>query len=180
MDGGMVGWLRYDLVLFMEYIMGLRDKIKRRLPIVGARKAPPAPAATPQPRPPAADFTPQWEEPSSPRGDQPVAAFLADFVANNKVVLFMKGSPDAPKCGFSANAAGILSSYGRPLAHFDVFLDPEVRSGVKEFSQWPTLPQIYVGGEFLGGSDILSQMHQSGELREEIEGAFAATGEGSE
>ena len=64
-------------------------------------------------------------------------------------------------------------SYGKPLTHFDVFLDPGVRAGIKEFSQWPTLPQVYVGGEFLGGSDILSQMHQSGELRQEIDQAFA-------
>lgn len=153
--------------------MGLRDKIKRRLPIVGSRRPEPAPAAAPRPRAPEADFAPQWEEPASPRGDQPVDEFLKEFTANNKIVLFMKGSPDAPKCGFSANAAGILTSYGQPLAHFDVFLDPEVRAGIKEFSQWPTLPQIYVGGEFLGGSDILSQMHQSGELREEIAKALA-------
>ena len=153
--------------------MGLRDKIKRRLPIVGSRRATPAPSATPRPRPPSADFAPQWEEPASPRGEQPVSEFLQEFTTKNQIVLFMKGSPGAPKCGFSANAAGILSTYGKPLAHFDVFLDPDVRSGVKEFSQWPTIPQVYVGGEFLGGSDILSQMHESGELREEIEKAFA-------
>jgi monothiol glutaredoxin len=153
--------------------MGLRDKIKRRLPIIGGQRTPPPTAAAPRPRPPAADFKPEWEEPTSPRGDKPVAEFLQEFTAGNKIVLFMKGSPDAPKCGFSANAAGILMSYGKPLTHFDVFLDPGVRAGIKEFSQWPTLPQVYVGGEFLGGSDILSQMHQSGELRQEIDQAFA-------
>lgn len=153
--------------------MGIRDKIKRRLPIIGTRKSPPPPAAAPRPRPPAQDFAPQWEEPASPRGDQSVDEFLKAFTTNNKIAIFMKGSPDAPKCGFSANASGILATYGKPYAHFDVFLDPEVRSGIKEFSEWPTLPQIYVGGEFLGGSDILAQMHQSGELRQEIEQAFA-------
>ncbi len=158
--------------------MGLRDKIKRRLPIIGGRSVPPPSAAAPRPRPPAADFTPEWEEPASPRGEQPVAEFLKEFTTTNKIAIFMKGSPDAPKCGFSANAAGILATYGKPMAHFDVFLDPEVRSGIKEFSQWPTLPQIYVGGEFLGGSDILAQMHQSGELREEIERAFSEQADG--
>jgi monothiol glutaredoxin len=153
--------------------MGLRDKIKRRLPIVGSRRPEPAPSAAPRPRAPEANFKPEWEEPSSPRGDKAVDEFLKEFTANNKIVLFMKGSPKEPKCGFSASAAGILTSYGLPLAHFDVFLDPEVRSGIKEYSQWPTLPQVYVGGEFLGGSDILSQMHQSGELKEEIDKAFA-------
>jgi monothiol glutaredoxin len=152
--------------------MGIRDKIKRRLPIIGGQRTPPPSAAAPRPRPPAANFKPEWEEPVSPRGDKPVAEFLKEFTTENKIVLFMKGSPSAPKCGFSASAAGILTSYGKPLAHFDVFLDPGVRSGIKEFSQWPTLPQVYVGGEFLGGSDILSQMHQSGELRQEIDQAF--------
>ena len=74
-------------------------------------------------------------------------------------------------CGFSANAAGILQSYGGDLFHVDVIADPDVRQGVKEYSNWPTLPQIYVGGEFLGGSDILMQMHQAGELGEIIEKA---------
>ena len=74
-------------------------------------------------------------------------------------------------CGFSANAAGILQSYGGSFFHVDVIADPEVRQGIKDYSNWPTLPQIYVGGEFLGGSDILMQMHQAGELAELIEQA---------
>ena len=90
----------------------------------------------------------------------------------NGVVLFMKGSPTSPMCGFSANAAGILSSYDHPLTHFDVLSDPEIRTEVKEYSQWPTLPQIYVNGEFLGGSDILRQMHESGELKECLDEPF--------
>lgn len=158
--------------------MGIISKIKKRLPIIGrsarADIQPGKPPARPQARPaPTPSFASEWEEPESPRGDTPVAEFLSAFTTDNKIVLFMKGSPDSPKCGFSANAAGILRSYGKPLAHFDVFLDPEVRQGVKEFSQWPTLPQVYINGEFIGGSDILMQMHNSGELREEIEAAFA-------
>ncbi|MCK6506673.1 Grx4 family monothiol glutaredoxin [Myxococcota bacterium] len=86
----------------------------------------------------------------------------------------MKGTPAMPMCGFSANAAGILRTYGVEMAAFDVLSDPEVREGVKQFSQWPTLPQIYVGGEFVGGADILMQMHQSGELKEMIQQAVAA------
>lgn len=158
--------------------MGIISKIKKRLPIIGrsarADIQPDKPAARPQARPaPTPDFASEWEEPKSPRGEQPVQEYLDALVKDNKIVLFMKGSPQSPKCGFSANAAGILSGYGKPFAHFDVFLDPEVRQGVKDFSQWPTLPQIYINGEFIGGSDILMQMHNSGELREEIEAAFS-------
>ena len=86
----------------------------------------------------------------------------------------MKGSPNAPQCGFSANASGILNTYGVEFRHVDVIADPAVRQGIKEFSNWPTIPQIYVGGEFLGGSDILMQMHQAGELGEVIEAAVKA------
>lgn len=159
--------------------MGIMKKIKKRLPIVGRSQSaniPPAKprAPTPAPAPSTPSFMSDWEEPKSPRGDRPVAEYLTELIAENPVVIFMKGSPQSPQCGFSANASGILAGYGKPFAHFDVFLDPEVRQGIKEFSQWPTLPQIYVGGEFMGGSDILMQMHQSGELREEIEKAFAS------
>lgn len=78
-------------------------------------------------------------------------------------------------CGFSANAAGILASYGKPYEHFDVISDFDVREGVKDYSQWPTLPQIYIGGEFIGGSDILSDMHQNGQLQQEFENAYSET-----
>ena len=82
-----------------------------------------------------------------------------------------------PQCGFSANAVAILSGYGQAIKHVDVISDPAVRQGVKEFSNWPTIPQIYVGGEFLGGSDILAQMHQSGELGEVISAAVSGASE---
>jgi monothiol glutaredoxin len=104
-----------------------------------------------------------------------VQEYLADLTSNNKIVLFMKGSPSNPQCGFSARASAILQSYGHSFEHFDVFVDPEVRQGVKEFSDWPTLPQVYVGGEFLGGSDIVQQMHDNGELREAIDAAMSET-----
>jgi monothiol glutaredoxin len=149
--------------------MGLVDRIKKRLPIVGGG---PAAAA---PRPPAgpARYS-EEEDPPSSRGPRPVAEFIDELVKGNPIVIFMKGSPQSPMCGFSANASAILLSYGKPLAHFDVLSDPEVRQAIKDYSNWPTLPQIYVGGEFLGGNDIVVQMHQSGELREAIQAATGA------
>jgi len=103
--------------------------------------------------------------------------FIAGVVKDNPIVLFMKGSPSMPQCGFSANAVAILGGHGHAIKHVDVLSDPEVRQGIKEFSNWPTIPQIYVGGEFLGGSDILAQMQQSGELADIIKDAVAAAGE---
>jgi len=145
--------------------MGIRKKIKKRLPIFG-RKSP----VSTSPSEPNRSSPPSWmepePEPQSPRGDVPVQEFLEKVIAENKVVLFMKGSPAQPQCGFSANAAGILASYGQPFKHVDVIIDFDVREGIKDFSQWPTLPQIYIDGEFVGGSDILSEMHQDGSLAE--------------
>lgn len=159
--------------------MSILSRIKRKLPVVGGSAPPPstppvASAAGPRPEPAAPTWSPPEESESSMRAGRPVPEFLADFVKSKPVVLFMKGSPNNPMCGFSANAAGILRNYNVELASFDVLSDPAVRDGVKQFSQWPTIPQVYVGGEFIGGSDILMQMHQSGELREMIEQAKAA------
>ena len=158
--------------------MGIRSSIKKRLPIFGSAAGQPvspggsaAASAGSQ-----AAAQPTWDEDEvadTPRADVPVEQFIDELVKGNKIVIFMKGNPAQPMCGFSANAIGILTSYGRPLTHFDILSDPEVRQAVKEYSQWPTLPQIYVGGEFLGGSDILIQMHQSGELKQAIDEAFA-------
>jgi monothiol glutaredoxin len=85
-------------------------------------------------------------------------------------VLFMKGSPTAPQCGFSASAAGILQGYGKPFAHVNVLADPDIREGVKSYTNWPTIPQVFIKGEFVGGADILRQLHDSGELKTMIEG----------
>ena len=82
----------------------------------------------------------------------------------NRVVLFMKGDPRMPQCGFSAKAAGILNGLGIPYAHVDVLSDPEIREGIKAYGDWPTIPQLYVDGELVGGSDIVVQMANSGEL----------------
>ena len=89
---------------------------------------------------------------------------IEQILATHPVVRFMKGSPKAPQCGFSAKAVGILDGLVPGYAHFDVLMDPEIREGIKEFGNWPTIPQLYVGGELLGGSDIIGQMHDSGEL----------------
>ena len=146
--------------------MGLVDRIKRRLPIFGQ----PDPQAVPaRPRPTfAAEPEREPEEEKSARGSKPVGAFIEQFVKDNQVVLFMKGSPQSPQCGFSAAAAGILAGYGKPIAHVNVLADPEVREGVKQITSWPTIPQIFIGGEFVGGSDILKAMHESGELKEKF------------
>jgi monothiol glutaredoxin len=85
-------------------------------------------------------------------------------VSSNDVMLFMKGTPVFPQCGFSAAAVGILSKLGVKFKAIDVLKDPEIRQGIKEFSNWPTIPQLYVKGEFVGGSDILREMYEADEL----------------
>eukprot|EP00521_Asterionellopsis_glacialis_P005623 CAMPEP_0195270438 /NCGR_PEP_ID=MMETSP0706-20130129/14355_1 /TAXON_ID=33640 /ORGANISM="Asterionellopsis glacialis, Strain CCMP134" /LENGTH=177 /DNA_ID=CAMNT_0040325719 /DNA_START=27 /DNA_END=560 /DNA_ORIENTATION=- len=94
---------------------------------------------------------------------------IQSLVDENPVMLFMKGSKLFPQCGFSNTACQILMSYGIEFETADVLADNAIRSGVKEFSQWPTIPQLYVGGEFIGGSDIMIELYQSGELGEMIE-----------
>ena len=87
-------------------------------------------------------------------------------VTENKVVLYMKGTPEAPQCGFSASAVQILEACGADeVATVDVLADPDIRQGIKQFSNWPTIPQLYVGGEFIGGADIMREMYQNGELQ---------------
>ena len=89
-------------------------------------------------------------------------------VSGNKVVLYMKGSPDFPQCGFSARAVQVLRACGvedTELFTVDVLQEPEIRQGIKDFANWPTIPQLYVNGEFVGGSDIVTEMYQSGELQ---------------
>ncbi|MCB1948635.1 Grx4 family monothiol glutaredoxin [Nitrosomonas sp.] len=91
-------------------------------------------------------------------------------VKNHPVVLYMKGTPEQPQCGFSANAVNILNACGvKNLFTVDVLQDPEIRQGIKDYSDWPTIPQLYVNGEFIGGSDILTEMYQNGELKKLFE-----------
>ena len=92
---------------------------------------------------------------------------IDQMVKNNRVMLFMKGSAQFPMCGFSGRAVQILKACGvSDLATFNVLEDEDVRQGIKEYANWPTIPQLYVGGEFVGGSDIMMEMYQSGELQQ--------------
>ncbi|MGN6850059.1 MAG: Grx4 family monothiol glutaredoxin [Sphingomicrobium sp.] len=93
---------------------------------------------------------------------------IADLVRKNDVVLFMKGTALFPQCGFSSRAVAILDHLGATYETIDVLQDPEIRSGIKEYSNWPTIPQLYVRGEFVGGSDIMMEMFESGELQQLI------------
>jgi len=91
---------------------------------------------------------------------------IKEQVTQNRVVLYMKGTPDFPQCGFSANVVNMLRSCGvNKFSSVNVLEDPEVRQGIKEYANWPTIPQLYVNGEFVGGSDIVTEMYKSGELQ---------------
>ncbi|MBP7452976.1 MAG: Grx4 family monothiol glutaredoxin [Ottowia sp.] len=99
---------------------------------------------------------------------------IDDLVKNNEVVLFMKGNASFPMCGFSGRAVQILKASGvdpRSLATVNVLEDEAIRQGIKDYSQWPTIPQLYVKGEFVGGSDIMMEMYESGELQQLIGGS---------
>lgn len=91
---------------------------------------------------------------------------IEQIVRNNEVVLFMKGTALFPQCGFSSRAVAILDHVGVPFETVDVLQDQEIRQGIKEYSDWPTIPQLYVKGEFVGGSDIMMEMFQNGELQQ--------------
>jgi monothiol glutaredoxin len=91
---------------------------------------------------------------------------ISDIVKSNDIVLFMKGTPLFPQCGFSSRAIAILDRLGSKYETVDVLQDTEIRQGIKEYSNWPTVPQLYVKGEFVGGSDIMMEMFESGELQE--------------
>lgn len=100
-----------------------------------------------------------------------VQAQIESDIKTNDVVLFMKGTPQRPQCGFSSQVVQILDYLGVQYKSVDVLADPAIRQGVKDFSNWPTVPQLYVKGEFLGGCDIVREMFQAGELKTHLEGA---------
>jgi monothiol glutaredoxin len=95
---------------------------------------------------------------------------LKDIVEGNDVVLFMKGTPDFPQCGFSGLSTQILQQCDVRFASVDVLADNSVREGIKQYSNWPTVPQLYIKGEFIGGSDIIKEMFENGELQIKLEG----------
>lgn len=99
---------------------------------------------------------------------------IDNLVKQNKIVVFMKGSKLMPQCGFSNNVVQILNTLGVPFETVDILADNELRQGIKEYSNWPTIPQVYINGEFIGGSDILIEMYQSGELQQMVEVALAS------
>ena len=96
------------------------------------------------------------------------------LVNENKIMVFMKGSKLMPQCGFSNNVVQILNTLGVPYETLDILADTEIRQGIKEYSSWPTIPQIYIDGEFVGGSDIAIELYQSGELQQMVEVALAS------
>ena len=93
---------------------------------------------------------------------------IAEAIKDNDVILFMKGTPDGPACGFSARAVAALQSVGTPFAAVDILPDPRIRQELSALSNWPTIPQLFVGGELVGGSDIIVEMYESGELAEAV------------
>lgn len=102
--------------------------------------------------------------------DEALKKRIDGLVKNNKVYLFMKGTPEQPMCGFSAQAAGILKDMKVDFGSTNVLADESIRQGIKEYSDWPTIPQLYVNGEFIGGCDIMTELYESGELAKVIGG----------
>ena len=101
-------------------------------------------------------------------------ARIDQLVTTHKILIFMKGSKLMPQCGFSNNAVQIMNSLGVPFETIDVLSDQEIRQGIKEYSNWPTIPQVYVNGEFVGGSDVLIELYQGGELEPMLQTALAS------
>ena len=100
----------------------------------------------------------------SDQTDNSIRQAIAEAIASNDVILFMKGTPDAPACGFSARTVGVLQALDTRFAAVDILPDPRIRQELSAISQWPTIPQLFVGGELVGGCDIVTEMFESGEL----------------
>lgn len=93
---------------------------------------------------------------------------IQKIIDENQIVVFMKGTPQSPQCGFSAQTIQCLSQTGAQFGYVNVLADPEIRQGIKEFTQWPTIPQVFIRGEFVGGCDIITEMFERGELQSKI------------
>ena len=117
------------------------------------------------------DFSAKKKEaPSSDNDSKTITSLIDSHVKSNRIMLYMKGSPEQPMCGFSATVVAILKNTGADFASVNVLDYPEVREGVKKYAQWPTIPQLYVDGEFVGGCDIIKDLDESGELKEMLVG----------
>jgi len=106
--------------------------------------------------------------------EQNVSDRIRDAIAGNKILIYMKGTPSFPMCGFSAATIDVFNDLGVPYETVDVLKDPEVREGIKRFSNWPTIPQVYINGKFVGGCDIIREMHANGELEPLVREALQA------
>lgn len=104
----------------------------------------------------------------------PTTAKIDKLLADNKIMVFMKGNKLMPQCGFSNQVVQILNILGVPYETIDVLADQDIRQGIKEYSNWPTIPQVYINGEFIGGSDVMTEMYQKGELQQLVEVALAS------
>jgi monothiol glutaredoxin len=102
----------------------------------------------------------------SEQTDNPIRSAIAEAITDNPVILFMKGNPDRPACGFSARTVAALQGLGAPFAAVDILPDPRIRQELSELSNWPTIPQLFVHGELVGGCDIVTEMYENGELAE--------------
>jgi len=109
------------------------------------------------------DFAPKRKE---VKGEEEAVRLIKEHVESNPIMLYMKGNPSMPMCGFSARVVGVLQEEGVDFSSVNVLDYPDIREGVKKYSEWPTIPQLYIGGEFIGGCDIITSMHESGELKE--------------
>jgi monothiol glutaredoxin len=106
---------------------------------------------------------------AAPSGESnPIREAIAETIAEHRVILFMKGTPEAPACGFSARTVAALQSLDAPFAAVDILPDPRIRQELSAISDWPTIPQLFVNGELLGGCDIVTEMHESGELAQAL------------
>lgn len=164
--------------------MGIRSKIKNRiksrLGIINPEAPRPASTFTPATSG-EAEERPKWTPPPRPEpltAEQAREAFAKE-IAEHPVFIYMKGTPRAPQCGFSAATVAVFDELGFPYETRNVLADPTVRAEIKEFSDWPTIPQIYVGGEFIGGCDIVREMNENGELKTMVEEAVGAAAAGN-
>jgi monothiol glutaredoxin len=111
---------------------------------------------------------PPAPEPAPTGEPNPIRQALVEAISEHKVILFMKGTPEAPACGFSARTVAALQSLEAPFAAVDILPDPRIRQELSAISDWPTIPQLFVNGELLGGCDIITEMHESGELAQAL------------